>query len=116
MKAALDKLHYLLSLLTSEELLVLVALAVVYHLIAFALLYFLAQSSLSLRIRSLEAELDECRKNWDHRDDFWKDREEELRRILHVEKERELAQVKADYDSYVALLEQKLNRSRGRDE
>jgi hypothetical protein len=48
-------------------------------------------------------------------DSSWKDREEELRLILLAEKEREINQLKAEYDSYVQLLEQKLMRSRTKD-
>ena len=64
--------------------------------------------------QSLQAERDEYKKSWDHCDEGWKDREDELRRILHGERDRELSQLKAEYDSYIGLLEQKLARTRSR--
>ena len=41
-----------------------------------------------------------------------KDREDELRRILREECDREVSQLKAEYDSYIGLLEQKLARTK----
>ena len=73
------------------------------------------RSSLALRLKSLQAELDETKKNWEHRDEGWKDREDELRRILNVERDREVSQLKAEYDSYIGLLEQKLARTKTRE-
>jgi len=66
------------------------------------------------RERELEQERDEYKKNWENRDYAWKDQEDELRRVLTMEKESEILQLKAEYDSYVGLLEQKLDRSRTR--
>ena len=68
-----------------------------------------------MREQDLEQEKDEYKKNWDNRDFAWKDREDELRRVLHLEKEREISQLRAEYDSYLGLLEQKLDRSRTRE-
>ncbi len=110
----LDKLRYALSLLDSNELLVLVTAILIYHLVIIAFIYVTIRGTVSMRERSLEAERNEYKKRWEHRDDAWKDLEEELRRVLHVEKEREISQLKAEYDSYVNLLEQKLDRSRTR--
>ena len=70
------------------------------------------RSSSILRFKSLQAEREEYKKNWDHCDEGWKDREDELRRILRGERDREISQLKAEHDSYVGVLEEKLARTR----
>lgn len=109
-----DKVKYALSLFDGNEIVVCLVLVIVYHVVLLALMSFSVRAALALRLRTLEAERDEFKHHWENRDAAWKDREEELRRILVGEKERELAQLKAEYDSYVNLLEQKLMRSRTR--
>ena len=111
----LDKLKYALSLLDSNEFLILATVVVIYHFVIIVFIYVTIRGTVSLRERALESERDEYKKNWEHRDDAWRDREEELRRVLHLEKEREISQLKAEYDSYINLLEQKLDRSRTRE-
>ena len=88
---------------------------IVYHVVILVGLTLSVRSSLALRLKSLQSELDETKKNWEHHDEGWKDREEELRRILNVERGREVAQLKAEYDCYIGLLEQKLARTRTRE-
>lgn len=51
----------------------------------------------------------------EHRDEGWTDREYELRRILSGERDREISQLKAEYDSYIGPLEQKLARTKTRE-
>jgi hypothetical protein len=109
-----DKLKYALGLLDNTEIFILLAALVVYHAVILILLSRSLKASLSMRIRALEAERDEHKKNWENRDQSWKDREDELRRIHSTEKEREILQLKAEYDSYISLLEQKLTRSKTR--
>jgi hypothetical protein len=111
-----DKIRYALSLFNSTEILMLFAGLVIYHAGALFCMMLSVRSSSILRLKSLQAERDEYKKNWDHRDEGWKDREDELRRILHVERDREISQLKAEYDSYIALLEQKLARTRTREQ
>ena len=65
----LDKLRYSLSLLDSNELLVLVAAILIYHLVIVVVIYATIRGTVSLRERSLEAERDEYKKRWEHRDD-----------------------------------------------
>jgi hypothetical protein len=77
--------------------------------------YLLMRGAVALRIRSLESERDEYKRNWNNRSDAWKDREEELRRILSLEKDKQISQIKAEYESYTDLLEQKLTRTRTRE-
>lgn len=110
-----EKFRLALALFTSNEIWRIVVLLFAYHLLLLIISYFLMRGTISLRIRSLEAERDEYKRNWDNRDVAWKDREEELRRILSLEKDKEISQIKAEYDSYTDLLEQKLMRSRTRE-
>jgi hypothetical protein len=114
--AIFDKIMYSILLFDSTELVILVIAALIYHLIIIAILYSSLKTTMVVRERELEQERDEYKKNWENRDLAWKDREDELRRVLHIEKEREISQLKAEYDSYVGLLEQKLDRSRTREE
>ena len=107
-----DKIRYALSLFDTTEILMLFAGLVIYHAIILLCMMLSVRSSSILRLKSLQAERDEYKKNWDHRDEGWKDREDELRQILHGERDREISQLKAEYDSYIALLEQKLARTR----
>jgi hypothetical protein len=106
------KIRYAISLFDSADLVILVIGAFIYHLVIIAILYMSLRTTMLARERTLEEERDEYKKNWEHRDLAWKDREDELRRVLNLEKEREISQLKAEYDSYVGLLEQKLDRSR----
>jgi len=107
-----DKIRYALSLLDSTEILMLFAGLVIYHAVILSCIMLSVRSSSILRLKSLQAERDEYKKNWDHHDEGWNDREDELRRILHGERDREISQLKAEYDSYIGLLEQKLARTR----
>ena len=110
-----EKFRLVLSLFTSNEIGLIVVVLFAYHLLLVVIFYFLMRGAISLRIRSLEAERDEYKRNWNNRDVAWKDREEELRRIISLEKDKEMSQIKAEYDSYTSLLEQKLMRSRTRE-
>jgi hypothetical protein len=110
-----EKFRLALALFTPNEIWRIVVLLFAYHLLLLIISYFLMRGTISLRIRSLGAERDEYKRNWDNRDVAWKDREEELRRILSLEKDKEISQIKAEYDSYTDLLEQKLLRSRTRE-
>ena len=114
--ATFDKIRYAMSLFDSTELLIFVIGVLLYHLVILAFLYMLIRAPVVMREQQLEQERDEYKKNWENRDLAWKDREDELRRVLHLEKEREISQLKAEYDSYVGLLEQKLDRSRTRED
>jgi hypothetical protein len=107
-----DKIRYALSLFDSTEILTLFAGLVIYHVVILLCMMLSVRSSSILRLKSLQAERDEYKKNWDQRDEGWKDREGELRRILQGEKDREISQLKAEYDSYIGLLEQKLARTK----
>jgi hypothetical protein len=109
-----EKLKYALSMLDSNDLLSLLIALAIYHAIILICLFLFVRGFMKLRILSLESELKEYKKNWEGRDGAWRDRENELRRILHVEKEREISQLKAEYDSCITLLEQKLMRSRSK--
>ena len=113
--AIFDKIRYVVSLFDSAELVTLVLGLVIYHLVIVVFLYSSLRATMDIRGGELEEERDEYKKNWEHRDLAWKDREDELRRVLHLEKEREISQLKAEYDSYVGLLEQKLDRSKTRE-
>jgi hypothetical protein len=106
-----EKFRVALALFASNEIWRIVVLLFAYHLLLVIISYCLMRATISLRIGSLEAERDEHKRNWDNHDVAWKDREEELRRILSLEKDKEISQVKAEYDSYTDLLEQKLMRS-----
>ena len=112
--AIFDKIRFAISLFASTELVILVIGALIYHVVIVVFLYTSLRTTVFMRERELEQERDEYKKNWENRDSAWKDREDELRRVLLLEKEGEIAQLKAEYDSYVGLLEQKLDRSRTR--
>ncbi|MGH9428604.1 MAG: hypothetical protein ACRD2L_20130 [Terriglobia bacterium] len=109
----LDKIRYALTLFDSREILILIGGLIVYHALILLCTTLLVRSS-SVRLKSLQAERDEYKKNWEHRDEGWKDREDELRRIFGVERDREVSQLEAEYDSYIGLLEQKLARTKTR--
>lgn len=109
-----DKISYALTLFDSREVLILFVGLLIYHLFILLCITMLVRSSLVLRLKALQAERDEYKKNWEHRDQGWKDREDELRRILDGEREREISQLKSEYDSYIGLLEQKLDRTKTR--
>jgi|SRR3990172_3672761 len=113
--AIFDKIKYAFSLFDSNELLIIVIGVLVYHFAIAVFIYASLKTTMAMREMELKQERDEYKKNWDHRDLAWKDREDELKRVLHVEKEKEISQLKAEYDSYVGLLEQKLDRSRTRE-
>ena len=113
--ALFDKIRYTFALFDATEWVFLVIGALIFNLIIIAFLYNSLKSTMVARERELEQERDEYKKYWEHRDLAWKDREDELRRVLHIEKEREISQLKAEYDSYVGLLEQKLDRSKTRE-
>ncbi len=113
--ALFDKIRYTIALFDSAEWAFLIVCILIYNLIIFAFLYTSLKSTMAARERELEKERDEYKKYWEHRDLAWKDREDELKRVLHIEKEREISQLKAEYDSYVGLLEQKLDRSKTRE-
>ena len=110
-----DKIRYALTLFDSKEILILFVGLVVYHAVILLCITLSVRSSSVLRLKSLQAERDEYKKNWERRDEGWKDREDELRRILSGEHDREVSQLKADYDSYIGLLEQKLSRTKTRE-
>ena len=114
--ALFDKIRYTIALFDSTEWAFLVIGALIFNLIIIAFLYTYLKSTMVARERELEQERDEYKKYWEHRDLAWKDREDELKRVLHIEKEREISQLKAEYDSYVGLLEQKLDRSKTRED
>jgi hypothetical protein len=111
-----DKIRFALTLFDNTEILMLFAGLVIYHAVILLCIMLSVRASSILRLKSLQAERDEYKKNWDHRDEGWKDRENELRRILHGERDREISQLKAEYDSYIDLLEQKLARTRTREQ
>ncbi len=108
----LDKLKYALALFDRTEIFIFFLCAIAYHLIVVRFSTKLFRASASLRLRSVEAERDEYKRQCESHDVAWKDREEELRRALAVEREREVFQLKAEYDSYVGLLEQRLTRTK----
>ena len=110
-----DKIRYVLTLFDSREVLLLFVGLVVYHAAILLFIILSVRASSAWRLKSLQAERDEYKKNWEHRDQGWKDREDELRRILSVEREREISQLKVEYDSYVSLLEHKLARTKTRE-
>lgn len=110
-----DKIRYALALFDSNEVLLLFVGLVVYHAAILLFITLSVRSSSAWRLKSMQAERDEYKKNWEHRDQGWKDREDELRRIMSVEREREVSQLKAEYDSYISLLESKLGRTKTRE-
>ena len=110
-----DKIRYALTLFDTKETLVILLGLGVYHAIILLSIARFVRSSSMLKFRSLQAERDEYKKNEEHRDQGWNDREEELRRNLSVEREREILQLKAEYDSYISLLEHKLAKANTRE-
>lgn len=86
-----DKIQYAMTLFDSKEILILFGGLIVYHVVILVGITLSVRSSLALRLKSLQAELDETKKNWEHRDEGWKDREEKLCRILNVERGREVS-------------------------
>src|SRR5262245_58914971 len=112
MQIVAEKLRLAWALFTRSEIGLIIVLLLVYHLLLLIVSYMLMRGAVGLRIGSLESERDEYKRNWDNRAVAWKDREEELRRILNLEKNKEIAHIKAEYESYTELLEQKLTRSR----
>jgi len=110
--SVIEKIRYALSLLNSNEWLVLLLILAVYHLLVFLIFFAVVRGAALIRLRALEAEVQEARKQEELREASWKDREDDLRRVLGIEKDREISQIRAEYDSYVGLLEQKLMRSR----
>jgi hypothetical protein len=108
----LDKIKQTLPLLSSHDFLLLFGAIVVYHFFLFLVMYFLFATPSKSRWRALEAAMADKKRQLD---ESWKDREAEIRMIMLQEKEREILQIKAEYDSYVKLLEQKLMRSRTKD-
>jgi len=111
----IEKFKVAFASFSSNEVWLIFIFLLAYHILILAITYLFIRGALSLRIRCLEAERDEFKRNWDNRDLSWKDREEELRRIICLEKDKEISQLKAEYDSYTELLEQKLMRSRTRE-
>ncbi len=107
-----EKMRYAFSLLDSSEWIVLLVLVAAYHVLVFLIFFIAVRGSALVRIRALQFELKEAQRQEGLREASWKDREEELRRVLGIEKDREISQIRAEYDSYVSLLEQKLMRSR----
>jgi hypothetical protein len=109
-----EKLKYALSILHSNQLLWLLIAVAIYHAMILICLFLFVRGFMKLRILAQESELKEYMKSWEGRDVAWRDRENELRRILHVEKDREISQLKTEYGSYITSLEQKLMRSRSK--
>jgi hypothetical protein len=105
----LEKVRELIAMQSSHDLFLLFGVILVYHLLLFLVMYFLFASPAKARLRAMEAAM--TRQTKKH-EESWKDREAEVRMIMLNEKEREILQIKAEYDSYVKLLEQKLLRSR----
>ena len=71
-----DKIRYALTLFDNTEILIILAGLVVYHAVILLCMILAVRSSSALRLRSLQAERDEYRKNWEHRSEGWKDRED----------------------------------------
>jgi hypothetical protein len=107
----LDKLKSLLPVAGSPEFLWIFGAIAAYHLFLFIVFYFLIAAPLRGKMRGLKLRVKEEKES---QAEVWKDREEELRILLHQEKEQEIMQLKAEYDSYVKLLEQKLHRAMGK--
>jgi hypothetical protein len=110
-----EKLKYPFGHFGSTEILIVFLLLLVYHLILIGVIRVLVRASASARDRIL-AERDKFKQALESRDAAWRDREDELRRILTLEKERQVLQLKAEYDSYVNLLEEKLLTSKSREQ
>lgn len=108
----MEKLREIIAMQSSHGLFLLFGVIVVYHFFLFLVMYFLFVVPAKVRLRSMEATLERQTKK---HEESWKDRESEIRMIMLNEKEREIMQIKAEYDSYVKLLEQKLMRSRTKD-
>jgi len=110
-----EKIRYVLTLFDNKETLVILLGLGVYHAIVILSVTLFVRSSSMLKFRSLQAEQDEHKKNRENCDQGWNDRAEELRRNLSVEREREISQLKAEYDSYISLLEHKLAQAKMRE-
>lgn len=109
------KLRDALTLFDDTEIFILLLFVIVYHVVILLLITMWVRASASLRLRSLETERDEYKKHWENRDAAWNDREDALRRTLAGEREREVFQLRAEYDSYIGLLENKLERTKIRE-
>jgi hypothetical protein len=107
-----EKLKHALSLFESHEILLIFMVLLVYHAVLIGVICLSIRAWACKRVRRLEAERVELKGALESRDVVWEDRQDELRKILTVEKEREVLQLKAEYDSYVNLLEEKLMNSR----
>ncbi len=107
----LEKLKSLLPMAKSPEFLWIFGAIAAYHLFLFIVFYFLIVVPMRGKMRSMKVRVLEEKES---QTEAWKDREEELRIILHKEKDQEIMQLKAEYDSYVKLLEQKLHRAMGK--
>jgi hypothetical protein len=107
-----EKLKYALSVFESNEILTIFMALLVYHTVLVGVCCLSIRAWACKRVRRLEAERVELRRTLESREVVWEDRQDELRRILTGEKERELLQLKAEYDSYVNLLEEKLMDSK----
>jgi hypothetical protein len=107
-----EKLKYGLSLFESNEILIIFTVLLVYHVVLVGVCCLSIRAWACERVRRLEAERVELKGALESRDVVWEDRQDELRKILTGEKEREVLQLKAEYDSYVNLLEEKLMNSR----
>jgi Tfp pilus assembly protein PilX len=110
-----EKLKYPFSHFESTEILIVFLLLVAYHLVLIGVIRVSVRASASARGR-IVAERDKFKQALESREAAWRDREDELRRILTLEKEREVLQLKAEYDSYVNLLEEKLMTSKSREQ
>ncbi len=104
----LDKFKAALPAASSTDFLLIFAVIIAYHFFIFLVFYFLFVVPSRTKMKRLEARLEDEKKRLA---DSWKDREEEMRIMLIQEKDQEIMQLKAEYDSYVSLLEQKLHRS-----
>jgi|WetSurMetagenome_2_1015567.scaffolds.fasta_scaffold126794_2 hypothetical protein len=103
-----EKIKATLPLAGSSDFLLIFALLITYHFILFLVFYFVFVVPNRTKMRRMEAHLLEEKKR---QAESWQDREEEMRIMLTQEKNQEIMQLKAEYDSYVSLLEQKLHRS-----
>jgi F0F1-type ATP synthase membrane subunit b/b' len=68
----------------------------IFNLIIVAFLYTSLKSAMVGRERELDQERDKNKRYWEYRDLAWKDQEDELKRVLHIEKEREISQLRAE--------------------
>jgi hypothetical protein len=108
----LDRLKSILPEAGLPEFLWIFGAIAAYHLFLFIVFYFLIVVPLRGKMRTMKMRILEEKES---QAEAQKDREEELRILLHKEKEQEIMQLKAEYDSYVRLLEQKLHRAMGKE-